>query len=147
MRAVTTRLLDRRDGPFLRLMLREADRWRLPVDAPRPPLAEVLADPHVALYVRGYVAPDVPEISLAVAPSWRRRGIGLRLLSEATARSRALGHAGVSLSVMPDNPARRLYERLGFRRLATVDSSWTMLLRLADEPQTPAAGMHQPLGT
>lgn len=181
MGAVTIRLLDRRDEPFLRLMLREADRWRLPVDAPRPPLAEVLADPHVALYVRGwgrpgddgvlaesggepvgacwqrlftedahgwgYVAPDVPELSLAVAPRWRRRGIGRRLLSEAVARARGLGHAGVSLSVMPENPARALYESLGFRRVAVVDGSWTMLLSLADEPQTPAAGMHQPLGT
>ena len=111
MCAVTIRLLDRHDGPFLRLMVREADRC------------------------------------LAVAPPWRRRGIGRRLLGEATARARALGHAGVSLSVMPDNPALGLYASLGFRKVGDVDGSWTMLLSLAGEPQTPAAGMHQPLGT
>jgi len=40
---VAVRLLDRRDEPLLRLMLQEADRWRLPVDAPRPPLTEILS--------------------------------------------------------------------------------------------------------
>jgi len=161
---VTLRLLVRRDEAFLRLMLREADRWRLPVDAPRPPLTEILADPHLALYVQswgrpgddgvlaeaggepigacwlrlfteeshgwGYVAPDVPELSLAVAPGWRRRGVGSLLLTGAVARARELGCAGVSLSVMPDNPARGLYERLGFLKVADVEASWTMMLPL-----------------
>ena len=163
---VSLRLLDRRDGPFLLLMLREADRWRLPVDAPRPPLAEILADPHVALYVQdwgrpgddgvlagtdgepigacwlrlfteeshgwGYVAPDVPELSLAVAPRWRRRGVGRLLLDGAVTRARELGCAGVSLSVMPDNPARGLYESVGFLKVVEVEASWTMLLSLGD---------------
>jgi len=32
------------------------------------------------------------------------------------------------LSVEPDNPARRLYERYGFQVVGTVDGSLTMLL-------------------
>ena len=145
-------------------MLREADRWRLPTDAPRPPLAEILADPHVRLYVEGwgrpgddgvvaevagspvgacwlrlfddeshgwgFVGSDVPELSIAVAPQWRRRGIGRRLLEGAAARACELGYRELSLSVMPDNPARELYVQAGFQRVAVVDGSWTMTLRL-----------------
>jgi ribosomal protein S18 acetylase RimI-like enzyme len=152
------------DEHFLHEMLREADRWRLPLDAPRPPLAEVLADPHVRLYVEdwgrpgddgvvaevagspagacwlrlfddaspswGFVGPDVPEVSLAVAPQWRRRGIGRCLLGAAVARAEQSGHPEVSLSVMRDNPARELYLQAGFRRVAVVDGSWTMTLHL-----------------
>ncbi len=161
---VSLRPLAAGDGPFLHEMLREADRWRLPIDAPRPPLAEILADPHVRLYVEGwgrpgddgvvaevagvpagacwlrlfgheshgwgFVAPDVPELSIAVAPRWRRRGIGRRLLAAAVARARRRGHPAISLSVMPENPARELYLQTGFRRVAVVDGSWTMTLRL-----------------
>jgi len=161
---VSLRPLAAGDEPFLHEMLREADRWRLPIDAPRPPLAEILADPHVRLYVEewgrpgddgvvaeaagspagacwlrlfghdshgwGFVGPDVPELSIAVAPQWRRRGIGGRLLAAAVARAGELGHPAISLSVMPENPARGLYLRAGFRRVAVVDGSWTMTLRL-----------------
>ena len=157
------------DEPFLCEMLREADRWRLPLDAARPPLTEILADPHVRLYVEGwgrpgddgvvaevagspvgacwlrlfshashgwgFVGPDVPELSLAVAPPWRRRGIGRRLLNGAAVRARDLGHHELSLSVMPDNPARELYRQAGFRRVAVVEGSWIMVLRLT--PATP----------
>jgi len=34
------------------------------------------------------------------------------------------------LSVEPDNPARRLYERFGFQQVGDADGSLTMLLRL-----------------
>jgi GNAT superfamily N-acetyltransferase len=162
--AVNLRPLAATDEPFLREMLREADRWSLPLDAPRPPLAEVLADPHVRIYVEdwgrpgddgvvaevegipagacwlrlfddgahgwGFVSPDVPEISLAVAPQWRRRGIGRRLLAAALDRAERSGHPAISLSVMSDNPARELYLQAGFRRVDIVDGSWTMSLRL-----------------
>lgn len=157
------------DGPFLCEMVREADRWRLAPEAPRPPLEEVLADEHVRRYVDGwgrpgdggviaevggapagacwwrlfnaarhgwgFVAADVPELSLAVGPAWRRRGIGTRLLTAAIEQARAEGHAAVSLSVMADNPARGLYERAGFRRVSTDAGSWTMVLESPDAPR------------
>jgi hypothetical protein len=31
---------------------------------------------------------------------------------------------------MPDNPARELYRQAGFRRVAVVEGSWIMVLRL-----------------
>ena len=44
--------------------------------------------------------------------------------------ARADGHRAISLSVEPDNPARRLYERAGFVRVADDGGAWTMLLEL-----------------
>lgn len=61
--------------------------------------------------------PDVPILNrLHVGPGYRRRGIGRAIIEEAARRLRAAGHKQVALGVDPDNhPARRLYERLGFR--------------------------------
>jgi ribosomal protein S18 acetylase RimI-like enzyme len=61
----------------------------------------------------GYVDEDTPELAVAVAPGARGTGLGTalltRLLDDAAGRFDA-----VCLSVRGDNPARRLYERLGF---------------------------------
>jgi GNAT superfamily N-acetyltransferase len=74
----------------------------------------------------GFVAPDVPELSIGVARDARGRGVGTRLLTELVARAGAAGHPAISLSVEVDNPAVRLYERLGFTRVGSVGNAWTM---------------------
>jgi HAD superfamily hydrolase (TIGR01509 family) len=74
----------------------------------------------------GFVAADVPELSLAVAPEHRCRGLGGDLLEHALRQAAAAGHRELSLSVQPDNPARLLYERVGFRRVGESAGSWTM---------------------
>jgi HAD superfamily hydrolase (TIGR01509 family) len=79
----------------------------------------------------GFVAPDVPELSLAVGPEHRRRGLGRDLLEFALRRAEEAGHREVSLSVEPDNPARRLYERLGFQRVGEGGGAWTLIRRSA----------------
>ncbi len=54
--------------------------------------------------------------SLAVAPSWRRRGVGACLLAECVRLCRVAGARLVALEVDADNePALRLYQRFGFR--------------------------------
>lgn len=76
----------------------------------------------------GYVSPDIPELSVALYPDLREQGLG-RLLIErliAEARSRA---GGLSLSVSHDNPAVRLYWRVGFRVVDRRGDSLVMLLR------------------
>jgi ribosomal protein S18 acetylase RimI-like enzyme len=75
----------------------------------------------------GYVAADTPELSIAVAPGYRGQGLGTRLLAELLAAPAARGP--VSLSVSADNPARRLYERFGFRPVGVAGDAVTMLRR------------------
>ncbi len=62
----------------------------------------------------GFLAEDVPELSIAVVARHRHEGIGRRLLIELIDASAATGCHGLSLSVAENNPARRLYESAGF---------------------------------
>jgi GNAT superfamily N-acetyltransferase len=75
----------------------------------------------------GYWSEDTPELAIAVVPSARGCGIGTRLLQELIKRV-ATQHSALSLSVALGNPARRLYERLGFRAEETLDTSMIMVL-------------------
>ncbi len=75
----------------------------------------------------GFVNPRTPEMSLAVAAQWRRRGIGGALVAASLELADELGHESLSLSVEADNPARRLYEKAGFVKVGAVSGSWTMV--------------------
>jgi ribosomal protein S18 acetylase RimI-like enzyme len=61
-----------------------------------------------------YLDDATPELAVALLPEHRGRGVGTLLLTRYLERARTLFPA-VSLSVSPDNPAMRLYERLGFK--------------------------------
>lgn len=65
----------------------------------------------------GFVSDDVPELGIAVAPSFRSRGIGRALLDALIRVAREDAFPALSLSVSPSNPALRLYEAAGFRRV------------------------------
>ncbi|MDX3005246.1 GNAT family N-acetyltransferase [Kribbella solani] len=78
----------------------------------------------------GYIADDVPELTLGVSPAFRRRGVARAVLTELVAQARAAAYTRLSLSVDPGNPARTLYESLGFRKVGVVGTSDTMLLEL-----------------
>ncbi len=70
--------------------------------------------------------------ALGVAPSWRRRGLGLALLRESFRRFRETGETVAALGVDAANPtgATRLYERAGMRVLWRADV-WEKELRSA----------------
>jgi ribosomal protein S18 acetylase RimI-like enzyme len=74
----------------------------------------------------GYISPQIPEISVAVLPENRGMGIGSLLLRELIGMASNAGFHSLSLSVESDNPARRLYERLGFVRVHLEAGAWTM---------------------
>lgn len=57
---------------------------------------------------------------LTVDPRWAGRGVGAALVTAAAARLIERGDASVGLAVTVGNPARRLYERIGFRRAHEV---------------------------
>jgi GNAT superfamily N-acetyltransferase len=74
----------------------------------------------------GFVAEDVPELSIAVIASRRHEGIGRRLLVGLIDASLAQGYSAISLSVREANPARGLYESAGFVPVKKNGTSWTM---------------------
>ncbi len=79
----------------------------------------------------GFVAEDVPELAIAVVASRRREGIGRRLLVALIDASVVQGYPAVSLSVARDNPARDLYESVGFVAVEKRASAWTMIRHAA----------------
>ncbi|MEO5921385.1 MAG: N-acetyltransferase [Pseudolysinimonas sp.] len=77
----------------------------------------------------GWVADDIPELTMGVEPAMRGRGIGSDLLETLIDRLRAVVPA-LSLSVEDGNAgARAVYERAGFVPVGRVGGSDTMLLR------------------
>jgi ribosomal protein S18 acetylase RimI-like enzyme len=148
------------DEPFLREMLWLAYNWRDQTvaadhwpdpDGPRryvegfgrPGDAGVIAEedgvPAGAAWYRllpeadagyGYVADDIPELTIGVAAAHRGKGVAAELLERLKARAAADGLRGVSLSVEPDNHALKLYERAGFEPAGGSGGSITLLARL-----------------
>jgi ribosomal protein S18 acetylase RimI-like enzyme len=74
----------------------------------------------------GYVGKETPELSVAVVPEHRGRGVGgsllTRLLREVENR-----YNTISLSVSEENPGVRLYERLDFVMVRNERGSITMI--------------------
>lgn len=64
-------------------------------------------------------ASECELLRLGVDPAWRRAGVGGELVARGLEQARTAGAAACFLEVRSDNlPARRLYERLGFRVVA-----------------------------
>jgi GNAT superfamily N-acetyltransferase len=78
----------------------------------------------------GFVAEEIPELTLAVVREWRRRGVGTALLNALAQSAAAAGVPALSLSVEERNRARRLYARAGFEIRARNGGAWTMVRTL-----------------
>ncbi|MEM9509197.1 MAG: N-acetyltransferase [Cyanobacteria bacterium P01_E01_bin.35] len=78
----------------------------------------------------GYIDDHTPELSIAVLPEYRDRGIGTKLLTILFAEIKS-SYSAVSLSVSVNNPALHLYHRLGFEVVSQDDNSLTMKKELA----------------
>ena len=85
----------------------------------------------------GFVAADIPELTLGVASQARGHGIGKALMQRLIDRAVADGVRALSLSVEPDNAAMRLYVSLGFEPVGESGESLT-LLRTLGPPGAPA---------
>jgi ribosomal protein S18 acetylase RimI-like enzyme len=81
----------------------------------------------------GFVDEQTPELSIAVVPSRRGKGFGDELLEALLTQAKRDGFTQVSLSVEPENPALRLYERHGFEKVGESGGSSTMVAPLASD--------------
>ena len=85
----------------------------------------------------GFVAADIPELSIGVNSDHRGRGIGTALLDAVIAQAAGRGYRAVSLSVEDGNRARALYERAGFTVVGRNEGSATLVLGLRRTPRQP----------
>ncbi|WP_107046831.1 GNAT family N-acetyltransferase [Streptomyces albus] len=80
----------------------------------------------------GFVAEDVPELSVGVLPPWRGRGVGRALLSGIARAAVKHGFDRICLSVERANRARRLYAAAGFTTVGSGPDSDTMVMVLSE---------------
>ena len=78
----------------------------------------------------GFIAPEIPELSMSVLEQYRRQGIGTMLLAGMLKKLASKGFRQVSLSVDLANYAYRMYRKQGFEDYARHDESMTMLRQL-----------------
>ena len=106
-------------------------------------IAEAGPEPIGAAWIRffpaddpsyGFIRPDVPELTIGVAASWRRRGVGRTLLRAIAASAADAGIRRISLSVERKNFARSLYLSEGYTVVDDGDpASDTMMNILTDD--------------
>ena len=100
----------------------------------------------------GYIDDATPELAMAVLPQYRYHGLGTQLLSRVLAAAKGF-HSAVSLNVRANSHAVRLYQRVGFVKVAgseivnrTGGVSFNMINRLERLPTTaqPVAATDTP---
>lgn len=97
-------------------------------------MIEVDAEPAGRLYVSRW--PDrIHIVDIALLPEFRGRGVGTQLIRELFEEADASGRA-VGIFVEANNPARALYDRLGFEQVGE--------LGIYLELRRPAAGAASP---
>src|SRR5439155_4192790 len=78
----------------------------------------------------GFVDDKIPELSIAVVPLHRRKGIGEALLRSCMVEAREEGFQALSLSVAVHNRSRMMYQKAGFEKVDESGGSWTMVANL-----------------
>src|SRR5215210_6713531 len=79
----------------------------------------------------GFIAADIPELAIFVVAEERGRGVGSALLDALLGLAWEQGHRALSLSVNRQNPARRLYERKGFRDAGVSEETAGSVIMIA----------------
>jgi ribosomal-protein-alanine N-acetyltransferase len=92
-------------------------QWRQELaDGERPGMGLFQGNELLALATGWLVLEELHITAVAVAPAWRRRGLGRRALAALLLQGRDLGAERATLEVAASNPAARaLYAATGFR--------------------------------
>ena len=105
-------------------------------------VAEIEGEPVGAAWYRlfeedkpgyGFVDEKTPELSIAVVPLHRRKGIGEAVLRSCMVQAREEGFQALSLSVAVHNRSRMMYQKAGFEKVAESGDGgdhWTMVANL-----------------
>ena len=83
----------------------------------------------------GRIDDSTPSFSISLYKQYRNLGVGTAMMSRMLDELRASGYARTSLSVQKQNPALRLYERLGFRIVGDGfdETEWLTVKKLGHE--------------
>jgi GNAT superfamily N-acetyltransferase len=73
---------------------------------------------------------QTPEIAISVIKEERGKGIGTMLLEAMKKLLQETGYNQISLSVQKQNPAAKLYLRLGYEIVKETQEEWIMILPL-----------------
>jgi GNAT superfamily N-acetyltransferase len=76
-------------------------------------------------------------IELCLAPAWRRRGVGTRVLGWLTEAADRQGQV-IGLHIDRDNPAGLLARRFGFRPVEPADDAQAVTMTRQPQPHPPA---------
>ena len=77
----------------------------------------------------GHIDDETPSFSVSLFKQYRGQGIGSAMMRQMLDELREAGYARASLSVQKENPALRLYERLGFHIVGDGfdETEWIMV--------------------
>ena len=78
----------------------------------------------------GFVDEQTPEVGIGIVAGERGKGLGRRMMLELEDLYREFGSKRLSLSVNFTNPARRLYESLGYAEVGQDENSAQMVKAL-----------------
>lgn len=79
----------------------------------------------------GHIDDETPSLSISLYKPYRGQGIGGAMMRALIDELREAGYPRCSLSVQKENPALRLYERMGFRVVGDGfdETEWLMVRR------------------
>ncbi|HUR87466.1 MAG TPA: GNAT family N-acetyltransferase [Ramlibacter sp.] len=110
-----------------------AENWGQPTDV--GVVAQVDAFDAGACWMRllpgnvglAYVDAHTPQLGIALDAPFQHRGFGTPMMKAALDAARGRGYKQVALTVHPANPAIRVYERCGFRKIGLRNTYHHML--------------------
>lgn len=79
----------------------------------------------------GHIDNQTPSLAISIYKEYRGQGLGTKLMKEMLALLKQEGYKAVSLSVQKENPAFRLYERLGFCILQEHGDEYLMMKEIS----------------